>query len=175
MSQTVTRFAPSPTGYLHIGNLRTALFNYLIARKPAASSSCALMTPIRSARKRNMSTDQVRSRLAGPALGPGRAAVRAPRPLRRDGRQAARRRPLLRMLRDTDRTRPQAQEAAQHGSPPRSTTAPRLPSTTTPARSSARRAARATGASVSIGIASNGRTASSARSRSTPPACRTRC
>ena len=29
----VTRFAPSPTGYLHIGNLRTALFNYLIARK----------------------------------------------------------------------------------------------------------------------------------------------
>ena len=30
---TVTRFAPSPTGYIHIGNLRTALFNYLIARK----------------------------------------------------------------------------------------------------------------------------------------------
>jgi glutamyl-tRNA synthetase len=30
---TTTRFAPSPTGYLHIGNLRTALFNWLIARK----------------------------------------------------------------------------------------------------------------------------------------------
>ncbi|TRD22224.1 glutamate--tRNA ligase [Palleronia caenipelagi] len=30
---TVTRFAPSPTGYIHIGNLRTALFNWLIARK----------------------------------------------------------------------------------------------------------------------------------------------
>ena len=29
----VTRFAPSPTGYLHIGGLRTALFNYLWARK----------------------------------------------------------------------------------------------------------------------------------------------
>jgi len=28
-----TRFAPSPTGYMHIGNLRTALFNYLISRK----------------------------------------------------------------------------------------------------------------------------------------------
>ncbi|MEL6550061.1 MAG: glutamate--tRNA ligase [Pseudomonadota bacterium] len=30
---TTTRFAPSPTGYLHIGNLRPALMNYLIARR----------------------------------------------------------------------------------------------------------------------------------------------
>ncbi len=30
---TVTRFAPSPTGHIHVGNLRTALMNYLIARK----------------------------------------------------------------------------------------------------------------------------------------------
>ncbi|MDD7514978.1 MAG: glutamate--tRNA ligase [Campylobacter lanienae] len=28
-----TRFAPSPTGFLHIGGLRTALYNYLFARK----------------------------------------------------------------------------------------------------------------------------------------------
>jgi glutamyl-tRNA synthetase len=34
---TTTRFAPSPTGYLHIGNLRTALMNYLIARKAGGS------------------------------------------------------------------------------------------------------------------------------------------
>ena len=27
------RFAPSPTGFLHIGGLRTALYNYLFARK----------------------------------------------------------------------------------------------------------------------------------------------
>lgn len=30
---TVTRFAPSPTGWIHIGNLRAALFNYAIARQ----------------------------------------------------------------------------------------------------------------------------------------------
>ncbi|MGB0830495.1 MAG: glutamate--tRNA ligase family protein, partial [Paracoccaceae bacterium] len=30
---TITRFAPSPTGYLHVGNMRAALMNYLIARK----------------------------------------------------------------------------------------------------------------------------------------------
>lgn len=32
MAEIRTRFAPSPTGYLHIGGARTALFNYLFAR-----------------------------------------------------------------------------------------------------------------------------------------------
>ncbi|TAE74390.1 MAG: glutamate--tRNA ligase [Verrucomicrobia bacterium] len=32
-----TRFAPSPTGYLHVGGARTALFNYLFARKHGGS------------------------------------------------------------------------------------------------------------------------------------------
>ena len=32
MNQVRTRFAPSPTGYMHIGNLRTCLYEYLIAR-----------------------------------------------------------------------------------------------------------------------------------------------
>jgi len=33
MSPIRVRFAPSPTGYLHVGGARTALFNWLLARK----------------------------------------------------------------------------------------------------------------------------------------------
>ena len=33
VKEVVTRFAPSPTGYLHIGGVRTALFNYIFAKK----------------------------------------------------------------------------------------------------------------------------------------------
>lgn len=33
MKKVRTRFAPSPTGYMHIGNLRTALYAYLVAKK----------------------------------------------------------------------------------------------------------------------------------------------
>ena len=33
MKKVRTRFAPSPTGYMHIGNLRTALYGYLFAKK----------------------------------------------------------------------------------------------------------------------------------------------
>ena len=32
MSEVRTRFAPSPTGYLHIGGLRTALYGWLFAK-----------------------------------------------------------------------------------------------------------------------------------------------
>ena len=47
-----TRFAPSPTGYMHVGNLRTALYTWLIARHNQAPSSCALRTPTRPVRWR---------------------------------------------------------------------------------------------------------------------------
>jgi glutamyl-tRNA synthetase len=36
-SPVTTRFAPSPTGWIHVGNLRTALMNYLIARQNGGS------------------------------------------------------------------------------------------------------------------------------------------
>ena len=32
-TRTITRFAPSPTGYLHLGGARTALFNWILAMK----------------------------------------------------------------------------------------------------------------------------------------------
>jgi glutamyl-tRNA synthetase len=37
MSELRVRFAPSPTGYLHVGGARTALFNWLLARKQNAT------------------------------------------------------------------------------------------------------------------------------------------
>ncbi|MBN2315664.1 MAG: glutamate--tRNA ligase [Sedimentisphaerales bacterium] len=37
MEKVVTRFAPSPTGYLHVGGARTALFNWLWARRTGGS------------------------------------------------------------------------------------------------------------------------------------------
>ncbi len=36
-NSTRVRFAPSPTGYMHIGNFRTALYNYLFAKKQGGS------------------------------------------------------------------------------------------------------------------------------------------
>ena len=33
IEKVITRFAPSPTGLLHVGNIRTALFNYLFSLK----------------------------------------------------------------------------------------------------------------------------------------------
>ena len=42
----IVRFAPSPTGRLHIGNIRTAVFNGLLARKTGGAFCCASTIPI---------------------------------------------------------------------------------------------------------------------------------
>ena len=44
-----TRFAPSPTGYMHVGNLRTALYTWPCIGTAEANFFCALRTPTRSA------------------------------------------------------------------------------------------------------------------------------
>src|SRR3954464_15819990 len=41
--RVVTRFAPSPTGYLHVGGARTALFNWLLARHQGGSGGRYLL------------------------------------------------------------------------------------------------------------------------------------
>src|SRR4051812_17821908 len=41
------RFAPSPTGTLHIGGARTALYNWLLARKPGGPSALRIEAPAR--------------------------------------------------------------------------------------------------------------------------------
>ena len=50
---TTTRFAPSPTGYIHVGNLRTALFNYMIAAKSGGTFILRIddTDPVRSEEK----------------------------------------------------------------------------------------------------------------------------
>ena len=48
MKKVRTRFAPSPTGYMHIGNLRTALFEYLIAKHEDGDFICVSRIPIRN-------------------------------------------------------------------------------------------------------------------------------
>ena len=47
-----TRFAPSPTGYMHVGNLRTALYTWRSRGTRTGLLSCALRTRTRGASSR---------------------------------------------------------------------------------------------------------------------------
>ena len=63
----VTRFAPSPTGYMHIGNLRTALYSYLIAKH---EDGCFILRIEDTDRERLVegATDVIKSTLATTGL-----------------------------------------------------------------------------------------------------------
>ena len=59
-AKVVTRFAPSPTGYLHVGGARTALFNWLLARHHGADGKFLLrMEDTDLARSTEQATAQV--------------------------------------------------------------------------------------------------------------------
>ena len=52
----VTRFAPSPTGYLHVGGARTALFNWLWARSAKGGGGTFILRIEDTDQKRNTPT-----------------------------------------------------------------------------------------------------------------------
>ena len=51
----VVRFAPSPTGRLHIGNLRPAILNWLFAKKSGGTFILRFDDTTSSARRKSMS------------------------------------------------------------------------------------------------------------------------
>ena len=104
----VTRFAPSPTGHLHLGNARTALFSYLAARG-GGGRFVLRIEDTDAARRPAGALERLlrRSAMAGSRLGrgsgpwrPARAvpAERARRSLRGGDRDTARDRPGLSVL-----------------------------------------------------------------------------
>lgn len=66
---TVTRFAPSPTGRLHVGNLRTALHNWMLARK-AGGKFLLRIDDTDAERSREEFVDAIRADLAWLGLEP---------------------------------------------------------------------------------------------------------
>ncbi|MEM9837601.1 MAG: glutamate--tRNA ligase [Pseudomonadota bacterium] len=61
----VTRFAPSPTGYLHIGGARTALFNWLYARGANAPTGSKFLLRIEDTDRARHNEDAVKAILDG--------------------------------------------------------------------------------------------------------------
>lgn len=61
----VTRFAPSPTGFLHIGGARTALFNWLYARGARAAEGSRFVLRIEDTDRARHSEEAVTAILAG--------------------------------------------------------------------------------------------------------------
>lgn len=67
----ITRFAPSPTGHLHVGNIRTALHNYLLARQ-AGGRFLLRIDDTDAARSREEYVEGIRADLAWLGLRPER-------------------------------------------------------------------------------------------------------
>jgi glutamyl/glutaminyl-tRNA synthetase len=119
ITMTVTRFAPSPTGYLHVGNLRTALFNWLIARKAQGGTFILRLDDTDPERSKPEYADAIQEDLEWLGLTWDRIERQSARMDRYEAAgRAAREGPVLRGVRDADRARPQAQEATQHGAAP---------------------------------------------------------
>lgn len=66
---TVTRFAPSPTGHLHVGNIRTALHNFLLA-KQAGGRFLLRIDDTDAARSKEEYVEAIRADLAWLGLNP---------------------------------------------------------------------------------------------------------
>ena len=66
---TITRFAPSPTGRLHVGNIRTALHNWMLARK-AGGRFLLRIDDTDAERSREEYVDAIRADLAWLGLAP---------------------------------------------------------------------------------------------------------
>jgi glutamyl-tRNA synthetase len=82
---TTTRFAPSPTGRLHVGNIRTALHNWMLARK-AGGSFILRIDDTDAARSRAEYVEAIRADLAWLGIAPDREERQS---LRMDQYQAA--------------------------------------------------------------------------------------
>lgn len=76
MSQIITRIAPSPTGQMHIGTVRTALFNYLWAKKNGGEF-LARIEDTDTSRNRSEWTDLIWSDFAWCGLDPDRKYIQS--------------------------------------------------------------------------------------------------
>ena len=134
MSAPRVRFAPSPTGYLHVGGARTALFNWLFARRHGG----VFVLRIEDTDVERSSTEMVEGILdglrwlgldwdEGPWIGGPYGAVlpvRAARSLSRDGRTARRQRPRVLLLLHARGAEGEARSRAGQPAAPGATTAP---------------------------------------------------
>ena len=53
MNDVVVRFAPSPTGFLHIGGIRTALINYILVQQSKLNNSKCFDLPFSGTRTKS--------------------------------------------------------------------------------------------------------------------------